>query len=164
VLRASNPVVRLLLDGGGRAGFPGTPLKVAAHQHRAVQNFLVLRETWPDLSDAGCPFMPVLQGWEPGDYLRCWRTYAEAGVDLAAYPVVGLGPVCRRQAAPHVGRLVRSLTPALAIHPAPYYTTLQGCSTGDVPYTQLATDLADNTLPAFSLSPRRRSTTCTTAR
>jgi phospholipase C len=35
-------------------------------------------------------------------------------------------------------------------NPPPYYTTLSGCATSDVPYTQLATDLADNALPAFS--------------
>ena len=34
--------------------------------------------------------------------------------------------------------------------PPPYYTTLSGCSTKDVPYSQLATDLAANALPAFS--------------
>jgi hypothetical protein len=31
-----------------------------------------------------------------------------------------------------------------------YYTSLSGCSSKDVPYTQLATDLANNALPAFS--------------
>jgi hypothetical protein len=39
---------------------------------------------------------------------------------------------------------------AVRHNPAPYYTTLSGCATNDVPYTQLATDLANNTLPAFS--------------
>jgi hypothetical protein len=39
---------------------------------------------------------------------------------------------------------------AVRHNPPPYYTTLNGCSTSDVPYTQLATDLASNTLPAFS--------------
>jgi phospholipase C len=39
---------------------------------------------------------------------------------------------------------------AVRHNPPPYYTTLQGCSTNDVPYTQLATDLANNALPAFS--------------
>lgn len=39
---------------------------------------------------------------------------------------------------------------AVRHNPAPYYRTLQGCSTNDVPYTQLATDLAGNALPAFS--------------
>ena len=39
---------------------------------------------------------------------------------------------------------------AVRHNPPPYYTTLSGCPTSDVPYPQLATDLADNTLPAFS--------------
>ena len=34
--------------------------------------------------------------------------------------------------------------------PPPYYPGLAGCSTFDVPYTQLAADLASNSLPAFS--------------
>jgi len=39
-----------------------------------------------------------------------------------------------------------------AVHhdPPPYFTTLAGCATSDVPYTQLARDLAAGTLPAFS--------------
>ena len=39
---------------------------------------------------------------------------------------------------------------AVRHNPPPYYTTLSGCSTFDVPYTQLATDLSAGTLPAFS--------------
>jgi len=39
---------------------------------------------------------------------------------------------------------------AVRHNPPPYYTTLQGCSVSDVPYSQLATDLAGNSLPAFS--------------
>jgi hypothetical protein len=39
---------------------------------------------------------------------------------------------------------------AVRHNPPPYYATLTGCSTLDVPYTQLATDLANNALPAFS--------------
>jgi phospholipase C len=35
-------------------------------------------------------------------------------------------------------------------NPAPYYTSLSGCASRDVPYTQLHTDLAGNALPAFS--------------
>jgi len=34
--------------------------------------------------------------------------------------------------------------------PPPYYTTLSGCATNDVPFTQLATDLSAGTLPVFS--------------
>jgi phosphoesterase family protein len=33
---------------------------------------------------------------------------------------------------------------------APYYASLSGCASRDVPYTQLAADLAHNALPAFS--------------
>ncbi|HVB45883.1 MAG TPA: hypothetical protein VNF47_24680 [Streptosporangiaceae bacterium] len=39
---------------------------------------------------------------------------------------------------------------AVRHNPPPYYTTLSGCATFDVPYTRLASDLAGNTLPAFS--------------
>ncbi len=39
---------------------------------------------------------------------------------------------------------------AVRHNPPTYYTTLAGCSTNDVPYDQLATDLANNALPAFS--------------
>jgi phospholipase C len=39
---------------------------------------------------------------------------------------------------------------AVRHNPPPYFTTLKGCSTNDVPYTQLATDLASNNLPKYS--------------
>jgi hypothetical protein len=39
---------------------------------------------------------------------------------------------------------------AVRHNPPVYYTSLSGCASRDVPYTQLATDLADNALPAFS--------------
>ena len=39
---------------------------------------------------------------------------------------------------------------AVRHNPPPYYTSLSGCASHDVPYTQLATDLAHNALPAFS--------------
>jgi phosphatidylinositol-3-phosphatase len=39
---------------------------------------------------------------------------------------------------------------AVRHNPPPYYTALAGCATHDVPYTQLAADLAGGTLPAFS--------------
>jgi hypothetical protein len=39
---------------------------------------------------------------------------------------------------------------AVRHNPPPYYTTLKECATKDVPYTQLSTDLAEGTLPAFS--------------
>ncbi len=39
---------------------------------------------------------------------------------------------------------------AVRHNPPPYFTSLSGCSTFDVPYTQLASDLSGGTLPAFS--------------
>lgn len=39
---------------------------------------------------------------------------------------------------------------AVRHNPPPYFTALANCSANDVPYSQLATDLANNTLPAFS--------------
>lgn len=66
-----------------------TGLSVREHQERTVANYL-------DLRGQG-PFIPVLQGWERDEYLRCIDLYGEAGVDLAAEPVVGVGSVCRRQ-------------------------------------------------------------------
>jgi len=38
-----------------------------------------------------------VQGWHPRDYVRCIALYADAGVDLAVLPLVGVGSVCRRQ-------------------------------------------------------------------
>lgn len=80
---------------GGRWGgqyFAGTSLTVAEHQRRTVDDYLRLRDLAPDL-----PIIPVIQGWREDDYLRCADLYADAGVDLASGPVVGLGSVCRRQ-------------------------------------------------------------------
>jgi phosphatidylinositol-3-phosphatase len=39
---------------------------------------------------------------------------------------------------------------AVRHNPAVYYTSLSGCASRDVPYSQLGADLADNNLPAFS--------------
>ena len=39
---------------------------------------------------------------------------------------------------------------AVRHNPPPYFTSLTGCSTFDVPYTQLSGDLSNGTLPAFS--------------
>ncbi|HEY3004175.1 MAG TPA: hypothetical protein VGJ44_17650 [Kribbellaceae bacterium] len=70
-----------------------TGLALGEHLRRTVGSFVQLRELAPDL-----PFIPVVQGWRPEDYLACVDLYAAAGVDLSASPVVGLGSVCRRQA------------------------------------------------------------------
>lgn len=97
-----------IIINGGRVGhqvFVGTHLTVAEHQRRTVENFVYLRNAAPDL-----PFIPVLQGWTLDDYLACIELYEQAGVDLTAYPVVGVGSVCRRQATGEIGDITGALT------------------------------------------------------
>ena len=103
-----------IIHGGN--GFPGTHLSVEEHQRLTVANFLELRELWPNVSDRPCPFIPVLQGWTLGDYVRCRELYRAAGVDLAAQKVVGLGSVCRRQSTLRIGLIVGLFADELRLH------------------------------------------------
>jgi len=50
-----------------------------------------------------------LQGWEVKDYLRCLAIYRAAGIDLSKELLVGLGSVCRRQAADEIAQIVTTL-------------------------------------------------------
>jgi hypothetical protein len=97
-----------LIIGGGQAGphrFAGTHLSVAEHQRRTVANYAQLRDLAPDL-----PIIPVVQGWEPGDYLRFVDLYASMiGVDLTRLPLVAVGSVCRRQGTKEAGHILRAL-------------------------------------------------------
>ena len=79
-----------------------TGLTVAEHQRRSVQSYLDLCDLAPEI-----PWVPVLQGWAPNDYLRHRAMYADAGVDLAALSTVGLGSVCRRQHTDEVGPIIQ---------------------------------------------------------
>lgn len=89
-----------------------TGLSIAEHQKLTTENLLELRALAPEL-----PIIPVLQGWELDDYRRHLDAYADAGVDLSAEPVVGLGTVCRRQATGQIGAIVWTLVRAgLRLH------------------------------------------------
>lgn len=81
-----------------------TGLTVAEHQRRTVENYLTLKGTAPDL-----PFIPVLQGWDRSDYLRCADMYEAAGVDLASLEIVGVGSVVSRQDAGSADVIVTAL-------------------------------------------------------
>jgi hypothetical protein len=81
-----------------------TGLTLAEHQARTVDNYLRLRDLAPDL-----PIIPVVQGWTPGDYLRCADRYARSGADLTASGLVGVGSVCRRQSTAQVGDILTTL-------------------------------------------------------
>lgn len=81
-----------------------TGLSVDEHQRRTVESFLRLRDMAPEI-----PWLPVLQGWEHDDYLRCWERYEAAGVALRTQNVVGLGSTCRRHKTDMVEGLVAEL-------------------------------------------------------
>jgi hypothetical protein len=87
-----------------------TGLSVQEHQKRTVCNYLELRERAPEIE-----WLPVLQGWDRGDYLRCVELYSHAGVDLASLPLVGLGSVCRRSHLGEAEAIVHALQP-LRLH------------------------------------------------
>ena len=93
--------------GGGNAPrgvtFRGTGLDVEEHQRRTVANFVELRRL------LGSLVIPVLQGWQLADYWRCCDLYADAGVDLANEPTVGVGSVCRRQSATEATTIMTTL-------------------------------------------------------
>jgi hypothetical protein len=54
--------------------------------------------------------VPVIQGYAPREYDRCVHLYQNAGIDLAAEPVVGLGSVCQRSRTDEIRRLIRYLS------------------------------------------------------
>lgn len=94
--------------GGGRVGrvrFAGTGLSVIAPQRLTVENYLRLRDIAADL-----PIVPVIQGWQRDDYLRCVDMFARSGIDLEREPVVGLGSVCRRQGTGKIAAIVEALS------------------------------------------------------
>ncbi|MCP9966043.1 hypothetical protein LUX39_14030 [Actinomadura madurae] len=95
-----------VIHGGTLAGqhFVGTHLSVLEHQRRTVENYFHLRDLAPDL-----PIIPVLQGWTLVDYLTCVDLYDDAGIDLTALPLVGLGSVCRRQSTTEIEQIVTTL-------------------------------------------------------
>lgn len=93
-----------VIHGGTFNGqhFVGTGLSVREHQARTVGNYL-------DLRALSAPVIPVLQGYQLGDYLDHVDQYARAGINLAAEPTVGLGSVCRRQDTAEIGSIVGAL-------------------------------------------------------
>jgi hypothetical protein len=82
-----------------------TGLSVAKHQQRTVENYDRLLDLAPDV-----PWIPVLQGWEPGDYMRCVDLYLQRGHALGQLPLVGVGSVCRRQHTAVAELIIRGLS------------------------------------------------------
>lgn len=81
-----------------------TGLSVRAHQELTLESYLYLAHEFDSV-----PWIPVLQGWAPEDYLAHAAMYEAAGVDLAGCRRVGLGSVCRRGSDRDIAALVESL-------------------------------------------------------
>ncbi|MFD1145924.1 deazapurine DNA modification protein DpdA family protein [Saccharothrix hoggarensis] len=81
-----------------------TGLTVHLHQELTVDSVLYLRHEFPH-----APWIPVLQGYRLDDYLLHVEMYRQAGINLTAEPLVGLGSVCRRQSTAEIGAIVTVL-------------------------------------------------------
>lgn len=76
--------------------------RVFHHQQLTIQSFL-------DLDDFDLNLVPVLQGFREREYYRMLWMYAQAGIDLAGEPLVGVGSVCRRQETSRAQLLINTL-------------------------------------------------------
>jgi len=81
-----------------------TGLSITEHQSRSVNSYMELKSLAPQI-----PWMPVLQGWEPSDYLRHVEMYTHDGIDLWQEQIVGVGSVCRRQATNEAVEIISGL-------------------------------------------------------
>lgn len=100
-----------VIHGGTYKGvkFAGTGLSVVEHLRRTVANGKKLAMISAETED--CPkIIKSLQGDTIDDYLLCWKMYEDAGIDLLAEPVVGLGSTCRRESTHEVREIVEELT------------------------------------------------------
>ena len=119
-----------------------TGRSIAFHQAATVASVLELRER------VGPLVIPVLQGWDLGDYVACAERYRDEGLDLATEPVVGLGSVCRRQGTATIAAIVSEL--------AGYGLALHGFGIKTKGLGTYARQLASADSMAWSYTARRR--------
>jgi hypothetical protein len=82
-----------------------TGRSVAEHQALTVNSWLALNAL-----DGSVPWVPVLQGRTPADYLRHADLYARlSAADLRGLPLVGVGSVCRRERSGEIRDIVSAL-------------------------------------------------------
>lgn len=96
-----------------------TGLTIKRHQELTIDNLIELR------GRSSLPFVPVLQGWEYGDYIDHITMYEDAGFDLTAEPVVGVGSVCRRQGTRDAHAILTTIR-ALGIRPHGFGVKVSG--------------------------------------
>jgi hypothetical protein len=113
-----------------------TRLTVGEHQRRTVHSWHLLRRLAPDM-----PWVPVLQGWEPDDYLAHVEQYRESGSDLASLPLVGVGSVCRRQGTDALLAVLRPLA-ALGLKLHGFGVKIDGLRNGGAALLESADSLA----------------------
>ncbi|MFJ5120867.1 hypothetical protein [Kitasatospora sp. NPDC088548] len=82
-----------------RSGF-----SLLQHQQFTVESYLYLAREYEH-----APWIPILQGQSLEDYLRHADMFEEAGVDLTAAFLVGVGSVCRRQGTVATGHILATL-------------------------------------------------------
>lgn len=89
-----------------------TGLTVAEHQRRSVVRYDTLL-----MFDPSVYILPVLQGYEPQDYVRHLELY---GARLAFGAWVGVGSICKRNAKPEsvlaVLQAIKAVRPDLRLH------------------------------------------------
>jgi hypothetical protein len=146
----------VLAGGAGFKGqtFVGTGLTVRDHQELTITSLRRLSWLWGEHSDDRSPFIPIIQGFTIAEYARCWDMYGEAGVDLAAFPVIGLGSVCRREGTGEIADIVamlKDLAPTAALHA--FGVKSSGLS-------RYGHELASADSMAWSYGARRRPTAC----
>ncbi len=80
-----------------------TGLSVRRHQELTVRSYYTLKDLAPEV-----PWLPVLQGWTPGQYLDCVELYDLGGRQWREGPV-GVGSICRRQGTTRTVQLLQRL-------------------------------------------------------
>jgi phosphatidylinositol-3-phosphatase len=105
--------------------------------HPSLPNYLAATSGLPQ------PNLPILSYTDCGPSLIC-RTSARS--------IFGQGETWKayEESMPSNCDTSDSGQYAVRHNPPPYYHSLSGCASRDVPYTRLAADLAGSTLPAFS--------------
>jgi hypothetical protein len=81
-----------------------TGLSVVEHQRRTLASYQELTTLAPEI-----PWAPVIQGFRVGEYIDHVEQYYDAGLNLKALPVVGVGSVCRRQGTIEVVEIFQAL-------------------------------------------------------
>jgi len=74
-----------------------TGLSIREHQIRTINSYDTLISMAPDI-----PWLPILQGYSPNDYIECLEMYRKLGHNNISF---GVGSVCRRQATDEAGQI-----------------------------------------------------------